>query len=135
MRSGVQAFGGGPARRQGAQSEVDLGYRSVRPAGPEGTAGGGVGRGRCGVPLTLQLPRTLARPSANTGQWPPPQLRRTGARALDGKATQPFGAAAGSEARRVRPQGHLAGRGKPSEGPSMRSGEGEAKCGKGACAV
>lgn len=108
----------------------------LMPAGPEGAAGRGVGRGRCGVPLTLRLPRTLARPSANTGRWPPPpQPRRTGARALDGKASQPFGAVACSEARRVRPRGHLAGRGKPSEGPSMRSGEGEAKCGKGACAV
>lgn len=150
------AGGGGRAPRRAAESEPRVfqgtrgaGARSAsgrrragsrwetrRPArpGPRGRREG-AGRGRCGVPRTLQLPHRLARRRRAPASGPPPRRRGAGARALGRKTSQPLGAGARAEARRGRPQGHLAGRGKPSEGPSVRSGEGEAKCGQGACAV
>lgn len=130
--------GAGPER--GAESQVNLGcwLCGSRQAGPEGTAGRGARRPRqvrSPADPTLQLPRTLTRPAPPDGQRPPPQLHGTGARARDRKASQPLRAGARAEGGCVRPWGHLAGRGKPSEGPSVRSGEGEAKCGQEACAV
>lgn len=128
----VRACSRGPAGRRRAGSRWET-RRPARP-GPRGRREG-AGRGRCGVPRTLQLPHRLARRRRAPASGPPPRRRGAGARALGRKTSQPLGAGARAEARRGRPQGHLAGRGKPSEGPSVRSGEGEAKCGQGACAV
>lgn len=139
VRSGGQAFGGGPARRQSAENGVNLGYWPVIPAaarrGPRGrregapAAAGAASRGPSRFRARSRGPRRT--PASDQH----PRLRGTGARALDRKAFRPFGATARAEAGRARPQGHLAERGKPSEGRSVRSGEGEAKCGKGACAM
>lgn len=95
---------GGPARRRGAGSKVNLGYGlcGSRQAGPAGTAGRGAGRGRCGAPPTLPRPRTLTRPAPPDGPRPPPQLHGAGARALDRKASQPLRAGARAEGGRAR---------------------------------
>lgn len=135
---GTRGTGARSASGGAAEGQPGAGSRWVpREAARRGPRGRreGAGRGRCGVPRTLQLPRKLARPAAGTGQRSASTAARGRCSALDQKTSQPLGAGARAEPRRVRPQGHLARRGKPSEGPSVRSGEGEAKCGQGACAV
>lgn len=91
---------------------------------PPGGARGAAGRGR--GPRQVRgatRPPASAHARAPGGHGPASTPARDGARARGRKAPQPLGA------------GAPAGRGKPSEGRSVRSGEGEAKCGQGACAV
>lgn len=92
---GVPRSAGQEAGR-GKQSQLGalVGLCGSRQAGLEGSAGRGAGRGRCGVPLTLQLPRTLARPRRPQASGRPPRLHATGARALARKASQPLRAGA-----------------------------------------
>lgn len=128
-RPGVQPRAGRAAARG-----QPVGNAEARQARPAGSAGGRRPRQVRGPPDPPASAQARA-PPAGAGQ-------RSASTAARGRCTRPRPENVPTARRRSPrrgparpPQGHLAGRGKPSEGPSVRSGEGEAKCGQGACAV
>lgn len=126
------ASGKGPAGRRAGVGPAKstwaaTGFAGGRGAGPRGD------REQAAAGAGSPLPRSFRTPHPVAGA--PPRPQRTGARAPGRKASQPPGAHARAEVAASRPGGHLAGRGKTGRGRSVRTGEGEAKCGQGACAV
>lgn len=114
-RRGRSGDGAGRAVYLGQWLDVPLAARR----GSRGRWRGGAGRGRCGGPHPSF--RVRSRTLANTGRLP----RLPGMEHAPSAGRYPNRPAEGNPARR----------GKPSEGWSVRSGEGEAKCGQRACAV
>lgn len=122
-KSGNRVLPEGSVGRRGGESSLlgsMVGCAAGRQAGLEGV----IGRG-CGPRQVRVLPhpsfRVRSRTPANTGRLP----RLPGMEHAPSAGRYPNRPAEGSPARR----------GKPSEGWSVRSGEGEAKCGQRACAV
>lgn len=89
--------GAGQEAGRGKQSQLGLLVMWQPPGGARGYGGKGRRPRQVRSPTDPQLPRTLARPAPPDGQRPPPQLRGTGARALDRKASQPLRAGARAE--------------------------------------
>lgn len=122
-KSGNRVLPEGSVGRRGGESSLlgsMVGCAAGRQAGLEGVMGRG-----CGPRQVRVLPhpsfRVRSRTPANTGRLP----RLPGMEHAPSAGRYPNRPAEGSPARR----------GKPSEGWSVRSGEGEAKCGQRACAV
>lgn len=82
---------GGGARKQ-SQLGALVGYVAAARRGSRVRREGAQAAAGAQSPLTLQLPRTLARPPKASGR--PPRLHATGARALARKASQPLRAGA-----------------------------------------
>lgn len=121
-RPGAHVRRRAPGRRA-EQSQLGRGRWLWRPPGrarglgAQATAGAGA--------YCPKLPRALAGPAETAGLH-----------ALSGQAqASPVGRRPNRWAQGASAAGHLAGQGKTSEGRSVRNGEGEAKCGQGACAV
>lgn len=111
------------ARETGRAKSARAGV--VAPAAARhGEGAGGAGYCRCGGPL----PQASARARGARRDHRPPRV--------SGQAqASPAGRRPNRWAQGASAPGHLAGQGKTSEGRSVRNGEGEAKCGQGACAV
>lgn len=122
-KSGSRVLPEGSVRGRGGETSP-LGSLVGCAAGRQAGLEGAVGR-RCG-PRQVRVPphpsfRVRSRALVDTGRLP----RLPGTEHAPSAGRHPNHPAEGSPARR----------GKPSEGWSVRSGEGEAKCGQRACAV